>query len=175
MTLPIQTENVVITLVTGEVRIMSFITFGRGDSLPQGATWAGNNSDSGYWHRPTSPENIQAEVLKTFGSQALSWEHAPGLVRDPEEPTTYHAARTWDGKKIGHDMTKAREIHLGRLRSQREEKFKALDGEWMRAQGQGKKAEADAIEAKRQQLRDLPDVNMAQTLEELKAVRLPEV
>ena len=42
----------------------------------------------------------------------------------------------------------------------------------MRATGQGKKQEADRIEAKRQALRDLPDVEGVKTIEELKAIGL---
>lgn len=51
-------------------------------------------------------------------------------------------------------------------------KLDLLDREWMRSVGQGKKADADEIEARRQTLRDLPatlDTDSAATIDELKA------
>jgi hypothetical protein len=50
-----------------------------------------------------------------------------------------------------------------------------LDGQWTRATGQGKKAEQDAVEAERQKWRDAPAdprIDVAQTVEELKQIRV---
>lgn len=82
---------------------------------------------------------------------------------------TFRNAWTLNGDKIDHDMPKARSIHMDRIREARDEKLKSLDNDWMKATGQNKKAEAEAVEAKRQWLRDIPqtfDLNAA-TPEEL--------
>ena len=55
-------------------------------------------------------------------------------------------------------MSLATAERIAALRSERDARLKALDGPWMRAIGQGNTAEATAIEAKRQQLRDIPAV-----------------
>jgi hypothetical protein len=52
-------------------------------------------------------------------------------------------------------------------------KMVELDGQWTRATGQGKQAEADAVEAERQKWRDAPAdprIEAAQSVEELKQV-----
>ena len=53
-------------------------------------------------------------------------------------------------------MTIARAQRLTEIRAEREKWFAALDAEWMKATGQKNTARADAIEAVRQQLRDVP-------------------
>lgn len=58
--------------------------------------------------------------------------------------------------KIQVDPAKATEIHLHRIRKARERQLAKLDADWMKASGRGKKAEADAVEAKREFLRNLP-------------------
>ena len=59
--------------------------------------------------------------------------------------------------KIGVDMPPARAQRLEEIRVERNRRLVELDGPWMRATGQGKTTEGDAIEAKRQQLRDIPN------------------
>lgn len=54
------------------------------------------------------------------------------------------------------DMTKARDLTRDMLRAERAERFKKLDGEWMRAMGRGETVAAAAIEAKREDLRNWP-------------------
>ena len=55
------------------------------------------------------------------------------------------------------DMGKARDIHMDRIKKARGKKFAELDVEWSKLTGQKNGPAADAIEAKRQALRDLPD------------------
>jgi hypothetical protein len=72
---------------------------------------------------------------------------------------------------VALDMPKARGVFMGRVRKARAEKLDALDKEWMKATGQGKGA--DEVEAKRQNLRDLPqtlNVDEAFTAEALQAL-----
>jgi len=84
----------------------------------------------------------------------IGWEEIHD--EDLPERTFRNAWATHGGKKIGHDMPKVRQIHMDKLRGKRDRKLAELDGEWMRATGQGKKTEATAIEKKRQALRDIP-------------------
>jgi len=123
-----------------------------------------------------------AELIKSFPEVAadtgerLSQPVSYRLISDfalPED-RTYRGAWRDDGAgaQIVHDMGKAREIHLAGVRRARAAKLEGLDRDWMRATGQGKKRDADVIEAKRQALRDLPTtlgVEDAKTIDELKA------
>ena len=71
------------------------------------------------------------------------------------------------------DMPRARDLHMDKIRKARDEKFSALDAEWMKFTGQNNKQEAERVEAKRQGLRALPqttDLSKATTPEELKAI-----
>jgi hypothetical protein len=71
------------------------------------------------------------------------------------------------------DMQKAREIAGNMLRAERAERFKLLDGQWMRAMGRGDTATASAIEAKREKLRNWPADTRIESCgapDELKAV-----
>lgn len=82
-----------------------------------------------------------------------------------------------EGNNISHNMNKAKEIHLKRLRERRNYLLSEKDKEWMKAVGQENKTEADKIEAERQALRDFPeilkpDLDAAKTIEELKLITL---
>jgi len=71
------------------------------------------------------------------------------------------------------DMAKARTIHMASIRKARDAALPALDVEFSKALGRRDNAKADAVEAQRQVLRDLPttfDLTGAKTPEELKAL-----
>lgn len=88
-----------------------------------------------------------------------------------EELPTVHFHNCWrdDGTgKVVVDMPLARTQRLREIRTERDRRFAPLDNEWMKATGQGNKAEAEALEAKRQALRDIPQ-NI-----DLEAVTTPE-
>jgi len=88
------------------------------------------------------------------------------VIKAYEIPDDRSFRNAWrDRGRIEVDMPAARAIHLERVRAARTGKLNALDREWMRATGQGKKAEADAVEAKRQRLRDLPSTLLMDTAE----------
>lgn len=78
--------------------------------------------------------------------------------RDPSDLPSYRFRDCWrlSGDAIKVDMPLARAQRIAEIRRERNARFAALDAEWMRAMGQKRLAEADAIEAKRQALRDIP-------------------
>lgn len=141
-----------------------------------------NADGSVRWTREASREQIEAEMLRA--SKSISPEKLPfrswRRIERSEIPEdrTYRNALRHDGTKFYHDMTHARQLHLADMRHGREKLLAKLDVAWMRAVGQDKKTEADAVEAKRQELRDFPVtlapvVEAAQTTEDLKKVMLP--
>ena len=78
--------------------------------------------------------------------------------RDPSDLPSYRFRDCWrlSGDAIKVDMPLARAQRIKEIRAERNGRFTGLDAEWMRAMGQKRLAEADAIEAKRQVLRDIP-------------------
>lgn len=149
---------VAITAPDGSLAVMQFVTL-----LKR------NEEDEGQ-KREASPENIEAEIARA-GVPCASWR-----VVDPASlpaDRTFRNAWADDGSTIGHDMAKAKAIHMDRIRAARAPKLEELDAQWMRATGQSKTAEVAQIEALRQKLRDLPqtlDLSKAATVEELKSI-----
>jgi len=73
-------------------------------------------------------------------------------------PTTrrfFREAWCLSGEVIAIDMTAAKASALARVRAARQGHLERLDGEWMKAVGRKDPASADAIETKRQKLRDV--------------------
>lgn len=100
-------------------------------------------------------------------------------INKEEVPSDRTFRDSWqdEGNNISHNMNKAKEIHLKRLRERRNYLLSEKDKEWMKAVGQENKTEADKIEAERQALRDFPeilkpDLDAAKTIEELKLITL---
>jgi hypothetical protein len=128
-----------------------------------------NPEDKGFVREPT-PENIQAEIAKA-NIPSTSWR----IIQDTDIPQDRTFRNSWmdDGKTVTHDMTKARAIQMDRIRQARAPKLVALDAMWMKAVGQKDTVTADAIEAQRQKLRDLPqttDLSKATDAASLKAI-----
>ena len=175
-----QFVRVAITMDDTSLAVMSFITYGRGPVLPTGAFWVSEKRE--LWFRDATPESIAAEVTRTFPGadtngdpqpKALTWR----VIGEAEVPTDrdYRDACEDTGGRIVHNMAKARECCRRMLRHERASKMVELDGQWMRATGQGKKAEADAVEAERQKWRDAPAdprIEAATTVEELKQIKV---
>jgi len=123
-------------------------------------------------------EQIFREVERMYRDPRAS---AIGFRRidDTDLPTDRTYRDAWADTGAGpltHDMPRARGLHLARVRLARAKRFAELDSEWMRAAGQGKKADEAAVEARRQALRDLPatlGVEAATTVEDLKACWSP--
>ena len=71
------------------------------------------------------------------------------------------------------NMPKARKLHMDKIRRMRDAELEKLDKDWMRALGQGDTPEANDIEDRRQNLRNIPqtfDLSKAKTPDELKAL-----
>lgn len=89
-------------------------------------------------------------------------------------PSDLYFRNAWELNvdKIEISKQKALDIHVNRIRYARGKELEKLDKAWMRASGQKNTQEADAIEAKRQYLRDLPqtlNLNDFNSVEEIKA------
>ena len=75
---------------------------------------------------------------------------------------------------INVDISKAKNIHKNELRIKRKDKFEALDVLYMKALESNE--DTSSIKNKKQQLRDATKaVDDKDTLEEIKAVELPDV
>jgi hypothetical protein len=159
--------------------VMEFSVINRGSILPSGAEWV--DKAAGWWMREANPANIEQEI-----NRAIFVPGQGGYLQGPilgyrvmgereESPKRgpYRGAYRDRGGRLEVDMPAARELHRERLRVRRPARMQELDGEWMRATGQGKTGDALAVEAKRQVLRDLPAdprIEAAATPEELQAI-----
>jgi hypothetical protein len=157
----------------GGVSVMGFLTVGRGSVLPSHAQWI--DDQQGWWRREPNDAAIFEEISRsmTVGPQPVSWARIN--KEDIPKDRSFRNAFTFVDGKFGHDMVKARALHKERLRRKRNEKLQQLDDDWMKAAGQKKQAQADAIEAARQTLRDVPAtldaaIEAAATPLELKAI-----
>lgn len=174
--------TVAITRVDGGVTIMRMVTAEYRPTTPEEQAH-GDGARVQRWSKPATPARVDAAIVKYNwqGPQApVSWRFVPDDYLDANTDDTFRDAWTDDGSnKPGHDMVKARDIHATRLRRQRVPLLESLDKEWMRETGRGRKAQADAVEAKRERLRDFAPVqaaiDAAQTVDVLKGVRLPDV
>lgn len=160
---------VAVTRTDGGLSLMRILMIARGNLLPYGAAWI--DEKAGIWGRDPSAAVVEHEVSKQFGAEAASWR----MVEDDEVPAEreFRNAVRDDGKKLKHDIAHAKTIVRDRIREKRERELAVLDGQWMRATGQGKKADADKIEAQRQKWRDAPAdprIDAAQTVDDLKSL-----
>lgn len=160
--------KVAITKQDDSVAIMSFVTVGRGSTLPSGAVWA--DKEAGQWMREPTPQVIEEEIQRAM-IPMKSWR----IIKPEDIPKdrTYRNALRDKGAALDWDMPMARELHREKIRHARAGAFLELDAEWMKAVGQSKTLDAAAVEAQKQALRDLPAdprIEAAQTTDELKAV-----
>lgn len=173
--------RVAITREDGTLAVMQFLLRGRG-GIPYGATpEVVNGVPTGFWTREATHANIFAEVLRAM-SIDLDHNENPRpqprsyrIVEDSELPQdrTYRDAWIDNGSSIHCDIERAKKSHLEKVRHARAPLLEQLDRDWMRATGQGNKKEADAVEKRRQVLRDLPTklgLDKVSTVEQLKAV-----
>lgn len=156
---------------------MGLLTVGRGSVLPRGAVWIEDRP--GWWRREPTDAVIFEEVSRAFTSGPAATGYRRLLPGEVPADRTYRDALRDDGKRLHHDMPKAREIHLGKLRRQRVDVLAELDKRWMAAMGAGDDHAVKAIEAKRQRLRDMPTekapaLEAAQTTDDLKAIALED-
>lgn len=164
----IEQVHIALSRKDGGVSIMALLTVGRGSVLPLGAQWL----EDGWWVRSPSDDVVRNEVrAMPEADQVIGWKRIEAA--DVPSGRTYRDAWTLNSGRIEHDMTKARDVHRARIRKARTEALKQLDGEWMRAVGQGQQIVADEIEKRRQLWRDAPadpQIDAAKTIEDLKGI-----
>jgi hypothetical protein len=120
-----------------------------------------------------------AEGKKPPGSEIVTWEFVPNDYLDEDTDDTFRNAWVHEhGKgqrKPDHDMPKAREIQRVYLRKARIAEFDRLDNDYRIADEAGDQNAKKEIGTLRQKFRDVTDdprIEQAQTVEELKALRL---
>lgn len=96
-------------------------------------------------------------------------------IQESDVPVHYQYKESWrdDGANIVPDMTVAKVIKMDIIRAPRDAELDRLDKDYNRAVGRKQTVEADAIEAKREALRNVPqtfELSTATTLEELHAL-----
>jgi hypothetical protein len=165
----------------GTVAHMAFQTECRAPSKPQGQWMPAAN---GVWTILPTDFNIAFEVARTArtweaeGVSVVSWKRLTLAEHEQFNEYRHHRdALELVGGKVQHNMPKARELHKHLLRHQRAEKLLVLDGVYNGAVAQKNNAKADAVEAKRQELRDLtsdPRIDAATTVAELVQVGFTE-
>jgi hypothetical protein len=163
----------------GSVVHLAVATRVRAPTRPRGPGWT--LGSDGVWVREVSSESLAAEVRRDEqrwkdldNVTMVRWRTLTKQEHDWFEDTIVHAryrdSVEWVGDEIRHNMPKARELHRHLIRHQRGEKMVALDGQWMRAIGQGNTSEAARIDTERQALRDATDnpvIDSATTVSEL--------
>jgi len=170
-----------VLLDNGRTSVMGFCTLGRGGSLNRsdgtpvpGMLWI--DQIAGIWARYDNDETIADEIAHTHfgvGTLPVSWQRVTdvSLLDDRD----YRNALKAEGGRLVHDLPMARERKRDLLREQRSVEFVRLDANFMRALGQGKKTEQDAIEIERQKWRDAPAdprIEAATSVEELKQIKV---
>lgn len=120
---------------------------------------------------PTGEVPIEVVLAKDVPANAID----PKVVPRANVPADRYFRNAWKqaGDRVDVDMQKARVIQMDKIRLARDEKLKGLDIEWMKAVAKKKNAEADAIEAERERLRQIPqsfDLSPAKNADELKVL-----
>ena len=186
-----QTVKIAIAMDDGTTAVMSFLTRGRSPTLPYGAVWEIANTP-GWWLREPNDANVFAEISKAFrltdnNGLPLPQPTQYKRIADDAVPAdrTYRNAWTLNGETIEHDMEKARQIQMDRIRRARTAELGKLDSAMSQADeavfvagkdvvaAQAAEAAKAAIIDQKQVLRDLPatfDLSKAATTEELKAL-----
>ena len=124
--------------------------------------------------RDGTDAEIDAEIAKAaLESPGVAWRRI--VEADVPAKRDFRNAWTMQGDAIGHDMGKARAMHMERLRYARGVALSETDNDMRRAEEQGKQAEVAVLKAKRQALRDLPAthaaaIEAASTVDELRAI-----
>lgn len=121
---------------------------------------------------PMTDAQYRDHVLDRNGITEGDVVELPDAEAVPDD-RTFRDAWSLNGRGVEVDMGKARDIHMGRIRRARDAKLSALDVLWMRASARKDDTAADAIEADRQKLRDIPQtfgLGGAASPKELKAL-----
>ena len=115
-----------------------------------------------------------AEVAVTEQAKQPGLANATFLGRvDTLPDKTYRDAWRFNASNIETDMATARDIHMDRIRAERNEELVKSDNELRVAEDDDQVAEVAKVRAKRKMLRDIPqtfDLTKAKTPEELNAM-----
>jgi len=136
-----------------------------------------------YKHYDITNEYVEALLQKHIdggnwkdGLLPISWRFVPNDFVDENTDRSYRNAWKDSGKnKPDHDMDKAKNIHKEKLRALRQPLLDQLDIEYMKADEEGDQQKKKDIAKEKQRLRDitkLPEIDNAQTIEELKRITL---
>jgi hypothetical protein len=118
---------------------------------------------------------ILADESRGYKGPIVGWKILPDGMPQLERGWAFRPSWRWDGKDFSHHMPEAREGYRRALRRFRQKPLADLDVEFMRALEAGQAT--DRISAAKQKLRDVtadPRIDAAQTVDELKAIALPE-
>ena len=164
---------IAMTMPDASVQIMTFAVIGRGNVLPQGATWL---KEPGHWLRDPTDATIEYEIRQVFpgAEKPVSWRRFE-LGEIKEQDRVFRDAWRDTGKSIEPHLPTAKKLKADMIRKERKVTLRDLDAKWMRATGQKDTAAADAIEAERQKWRDAPAdprIDAARSVEELKRIRV---
>lgn len=118
---------------------------------------------------------IRDGVTAFDGEQYLVDE--PVATNVPVPPKCeFRNAMVWDGKRVVHDIDRARDLRRAQLRLERLPALTALDIDYQRADERSDTVTKATIAARKQALRDItkhPAIDKATTLDDLRAVKLP--
>lgn len=162
-----------ISLDTGRVAIMGFVTQGKGSILPSGAIWI--DEEKNWWYREPTDENIKNEIERTMFSNGQPTIYR--IISQEEIPIdrTFRDALFDDGQKLMFNMERAREIHRDRLRRLRVAEFEKNDIELRDASLEKDEIKLQKALEKRDVLRNItihPEIDAAKNIEELKIAGL---
>ena len=116
-------------------------------------------------------QEVELEIAKweSTGKKAVSWRR--GTKTHIPTDRTFRNAWKDDSPRVSVDMPKAREIHMDRIRAERNAKLASLDVEALKALESGDTARISIIAEEKQKLRDIPqtfDLSKAKGPEALK-------
>lgn len=154
MPTPIKTQFIAITFEDDSVGVMQMIL----------------EEKLGNTIRSVAPidEVIEKEISRSsFDKKVKGWKKI--LPHTIPQDRKFRDAWRHDGEEFYHDMNKAKEIHLGRIRAARAPELVKLDVEYIRAVEDNDVLKRDAVVNRKKRLRDLPqtlDFNV-ETVEEL--------
>ena len=140
------------------------------DALPQVRSVEDYRAVAGKIEWAETEEEFCGRVAKKLGlSNYIIVDEDPLLDGD----RTFRNALRHDGGAFHHDMDKARDIHMGRIRKARDKELSRLDVETMKALGRSDDARRAEVEPQKQVLRDIPqtfELLSAKSTDALKAM-----
>ena len=98
-------------------------------------------------------------IAKTLAKHP-EWQALPAVEMSLSALPTRRFREAWRvvGSGVTENLPTCRSIRLAEVRRDRDARMPQFDAEWLKATGQGDAARAAAVEARRQALRDVPQV-----------------